>query len=334
MLNLKRKWNNLSLKNSVSGITLISLIITIIVMLILAGVTINLTLGKNGIFKTAQQATKNYIEAQNKDLADLNTFNNALANVIETVTKDNRLSINAKPGDYVKYTPVAKSFSMTPEQTGQDTNQDFNTKDYEGLWQVLYNDNERGLQIISVDTVGDLKLGNDNNDTKAKQGYNNLVNTLNSFCSNYVDSRYATIGRSVGSNPVTPTDATTEIFTLPFTYNGNTDSECKVADKNYETDYSAMKVATSQNITGIHNLGKIYWLASRAIYQNTIHASFYGCEVNETGTYEGKPMWACNPYNQSNKHSFLFGVRPVVTLKFNIQISKGNGSQTSPFELM
>lgn len=38
------------------GITLIALIITIILMLILAGVVISLTLGKNGLFKTAQYA--------------------------------------------------------------------------------------------------------------------------------------------------------------------------------------------------------------------------------------------------------------------------------------
>ena len=48
------------------GITLIALVITIIVLLILAGVTINLTLGENGILTTAQQAAKNYTDAQNQ----------------------------------------------------------------------------------------------------------------------------------------------------------------------------------------------------------------------------------------------------------------------------
>lgn len=42
------------------GITLIALIITIIIMLILAGVVINLTIGENGLFKTAKQAGKDY----------------------------------------------------------------------------------------------------------------------------------------------------------------------------------------------------------------------------------------------------------------------------------
>ena len=40
------------------GITLIALIITIILMLILAGVVLSLTIGKNGIFKTAKYAVE------------------------------------------------------------------------------------------------------------------------------------------------------------------------------------------------------------------------------------------------------------------------------------
>ncbi|MDO5557921.1 MAG: BspA family leucine-rich repeat surface protein, partial [Clostridia bacterium] len=42
------------------GITLIALIITIVIMLILAGITINLTLGENGIFQKAKLAKQNY----------------------------------------------------------------------------------------------------------------------------------------------------------------------------------------------------------------------------------------------------------------------------------
>lgn len=42
-------------KTKESAITLIALIITVIVMLILAGVTINITIGENGIFKKTQE---------------------------------------------------------------------------------------------------------------------------------------------------------------------------------------------------------------------------------------------------------------------------------------
>ncbi len=45
------------------GITLIALIITIIILLILAGVTINLILGENGLFNTTKQAGEDYKQA-------------------------------------------------------------------------------------------------------------------------------------------------------------------------------------------------------------------------------------------------------------------------------
>ena len=47
-----------------SGITLIALVITIVVMLILATVAIRLTIGENGIFKRAKQAKYEYANAQ------------------------------------------------------------------------------------------------------------------------------------------------------------------------------------------------------------------------------------------------------------------------------
>lgn len=49
------------------GITLIALVITIIILIILAGVAINLSLGENGIIKRAQEASKKQIEEQIKE---------------------------------------------------------------------------------------------------------------------------------------------------------------------------------------------------------------------------------------------------------------------------
>ena len=73
---------NMNLVNDNNAITLIALVITIIVLLILTGVTINLTLGENGIFKTAEMAGKNYTEAQEQELAGIANFNNEINNII------------------------------------------------------------------------------------------------------------------------------------------------------------------------------------------------------------------------------------------------------------
>lgn len=50
------------MKNN-KGITLIALIITIIILLILAGVTINVLIGDNGLFNTAKEAGEKYEQA-------------------------------------------------------------------------------------------------------------------------------------------------------------------------------------------------------------------------------------------------------------------------------
>ena len=54
-----------------NGITLIVLVITVIVMLILAAVVLNMTLGDNGIIKKAGEAANKYEEAQTNELAML-----------------------------------------------------------------------------------------------------------------------------------------------------------------------------------------------------------------------------------------------------------------------
>ena len=76
------------------GITLVALVITIIVLLILAGITITLTIGQNGIIIRAQEAGKNYLNAQDQELAGLNNLDKTAENIIagngtgENVGKD------------------------------------------------------------------------------------------------------------------------------------------------------------------------------------------------------------------------------------------------------
>ena len=58
------------------GITLIALVITIVVLLILAGVSVNAIFSDNGIIKRAQEAQNKMDEAQQKDLNSINELNN------------------------------------------------------------------------------------------------------------------------------------------------------------------------------------------------------------------------------------------------------------------
>lgn len=61
------------------GITLVALVVTIVVLLILAGVSITMVLGNNGIVKKAQDAKANYTTAagqEDKAMTDAETWMN------------------------------------------------------------------------------------------------------------------------------------------------------------------------------------------------------------------------------------------------------------------
>ena len=62
------------------GITLVSLVITIVVLIILAGVAISLTLGENGIFNKATAGKQNYMLAANEEQA-------GIANIVNVVER-------------------------------------------------------------------------------------------------------------------------------------------------------------------------------------------------------------------------------------------------------
>ena len=59
------------LKNR-KGITLVALVVTIVVLLILSGVSINLVLGNNGIIARAKEAETKSAEASQNDLKGMN----------------------------------------------------------------------------------------------------------------------------------------------------------------------------------------------------------------------------------------------------------------------
>ena len=66
------------------GITLVALVISIIVLLILAGVAINLAIGERGIFNQSKLAVEKYKDAQNKEEEQLQIAENAMLGNIDT----------------------------------------------------------------------------------------------------------------------------------------------------------------------------------------------------------------------------------------------------------
>ena len=342
------------------GITLVALVITIIILLILAGVTIRGILGEKGLAEEAKNATQRYGQAQDEEqnvvknfldeLKDINSggdgtggnpnnpsnpgenTTNPGGNTVEPgnptepeippETPGESLAAIAQPGDYIRYTVPEKTFTMTTKQTGYENEQTYNTKEYIELWQVLYNDTERGLQIISKN-----KVNNEYLILHGKVGYNNCIPTLNSFCSNYVNPKYATSGRCVGTNPINP-EGTKELYEENFDFLYSQD--LIKGDTDYTEDFYRMKDA---NIWYIQN-NKSYFLASRGAGANSSRAGFSVRWVKATGDIDGNTLWSINSTGIASSFGRADNVRPVITLKTGIKTNSGTGTFSSPYELV
>ena len=191
------------------GITLIALVITIIVLLILAAITINLTIGQRGILKRAEEAGRNYQEAAKKEDEALSNFLKEADDIIDGINggskplPENALAKKVEIGDYVAYDPRAgvtdtsklsyksevgtgsshgNGYTDIPE--GQTFTVEENTK-----WRVLSKDETTGeVVLISEKTMH--KFG-----MKGAIGYLYAEQELNEICKMYGYGKGANTGK-------------------------------------------------------------------------------------------------------------------------------------------
>ena len=77
------------LKQTNEGITLIALVVTIVVLLILAGITINLVFSDNGIIRKAQEAANKTQEAVKNEQAQMNELADYMTNMLNEIGEGN-----------------------------------------------------------------------------------------------------------------------------------------------------------------------------------------------------------------------------------------------------
>lgn len=193
------------------GITLVALVVTIIVLIILATVSISALLGDNGIISKGILMKEANAKDVNKKESDLNK---TLAEYANTMATDNwpevieesywtyeqatqtvtngKITLNI--GDYVDYDCnsgiVGSSYISESAKNGY-ADQTFNVADYTKGWRVFGANNSGELLLISEDTVP--LTGGYSDDTtgrtcyylKGKNGYANGINELNNICSIY-----------------------------------------------------------------------------------------------------------------------------------------------------
>ena len=164
------------LKNK-KGITLVALVVTIVVLLILAGVSINLVLGNNGIIAKAKDAETKSAEASQNDLKGMNALTEEMNNALGEKPKVDLSKY--KIGDYVNYTyDTAENYVLTSATCGSSDNSTDGIPQTTGLkWRILNIDEANGtVDLISENPTGTyVYFGN-------ILGYNNGPYLMNEIC--------------------------------------------------------------------------------------------------------------------------------------------------------
>ena len=315
--NLK-KLKNTSLKEK--GITLIALVITIVVLIILAGVAINLTLSQNGIFNKATKARDDYQQAATNEQVALNE----VTQYIEETTGNGGSEVptiplsNLKAGDYIKYNTGVTSVGENGVITCR----------------VLYDlTSEYGVQIITDKNIADVTLGGSEWAT-GRDSYNNAIATLNTKSEKYINTKYVTDARCVGSVPTIQngkfTNKNSENVgpaTLQFSSSVEGANNMKDTDTNYETDKTQLESLniwiTSEN----------YWLASRNVPSYSSICNFYVRNVFTDGYLSRNNLCVVYSDGRTYGYSNTLGLRPCFSLKSDIKITGGNGTSDEPYTM-
>ena len=311
------------------GITLVALVVTIIILIILAGVSINMLVGESGIITQAQRAAKDTTNARVESEEQMNLLvdemNKYMSGNGETEDETTIQLSELKAGDYIKYDTGVESIGTI-------------------ICRVLYPVNSSyGLQIISDKIVEQVTLGGDTFE-EGRNSYNNAIENLNNKAEAYINTKYALDARCVGSIPTVENQKFIEkdkgeetTVTLPIPVPEGQDSStwwnpyvrptgwndddtgCYDEDENYITDQLALESA------GTWINGEIYWLASHFLDITSGSCYFNVRKVHQDGVLGGDDL--CNVITDGRISSAknTYGLRPCILLREDIQITGGDG---------
>ena len=240
-----------------NGITLIALVVTIVVLLILAGITINLVFSENGIIEKAREAAEKTNQAIINEQTQMNDLADYMENMLNEIGGGSsvpEIPEGLEIGSTVSYNPIgtynwqAKYCSSDLTETTDDvqlnsaTGEDFNISS----WKVLSIDKNTGsVELVpSSATTGTVRL-------QGAQGYNNGVKLLNDACSSlYGDTTSGITARSINLEDIEKymTDiAITEAHNYTNTDSnikyGNQVSSPYATNKNYPAIYAQERLA-------------------------------------------------------------------------------------------
>ena len=370
-------------KNS-KGITLVALVITIIILLILAGISIS-ALTNTGIFQKAKDAKQKSENASLDQNTKLDEYENELDKYLPKKLVDKVNDGTIKVGDYISYTPDgASTENILQELATYSGSTSGNTTST--LTQEI--DKEKGLKWRVLDVKdGKVRLISDRPTTSkitlyGAKGYNNAVYLLDKTCktlynnsklasnvqnlkiediqdhlaydytqytnstskyggtkeytswrrmypnifakekTGWVDRKQGTeLSLSEQTTPINETKTTAnEKIKITQTFWYKTMSENDFDGENKEMYYKLFINNGSNYPT--------YWMSSRCVHAYSDYATF------DVRLVKSGDVCAFDLYNSRGREGiFDYAFRPCITLNSNVQVTSGNGTESTPFEI-
>ena len=227
-----------TLKKTEKGITLVALVVTIVVLLILAGVSINLVLGNNGIIAKAKDAETKSAEASQNDLKGMNALTEEMNNALgEKPPVD--LS-KYKIGDYVNYTyDTASNYVLTSATCGSNSNPTDGIPQTSGLkWRILNIDETKGTVDLISENPTDTTVY-----FSGVLGYNNGPYLMNAIC----EAQYSNSALNVKARNISLLDMEKQLTTAGI-----------AARNTYQYDSTRAKYGTTKTYTSNTKYPSLY----------------------------------------------------------------------------
>ena len=349
--------------NKNKGITLIALIITILVMLILAVVSISAVVGDNGVMTRAEKSQDEQKCATITDHRDLwwsnlkvanfgeNTSVQTLDELVEdlkvngVITEEDKQEI-LETGE-LKFDSIDKSVVFYEVRNRQGEYVQYDGK----LWIILYDDvyteGAFGLQMVAEEPFGkEINLGNmdetvpaeiEGKINKAIYSYNHSIERLNKECDKLVkDSGIILDVRSIGTNPILnkKNESGTENF-----YSNYLD-EWEKSEYNNKIRISYVKTSDGNALTDIKYGAneKDFWYAFNRTDVGT--TAFHGKNYTVVSGSLGHSKWNVGTHifeigeNTESAFNISRKILPVIILSQGVlENNKGEGTKENPYIL-
>ena len=341
-----------TLKKTEKGITLVALVVTIVVLLILAGVSINLVLGNNGIIAKAKEAETKSAEARENDLKGMNALTEEMNNALGEKPKADLSKY--KIGDYVNYTydTVSSGYETKSEENGYG-NQTIAQSTETLKWRILNIDEANGtVDLVSAtptsNTVGFGGI----------LGYNNGPYIMDKIC----EALYSNNSRGIKARSIDLLDMEKHLTSDGITARNGSSSAVKygktktyASNTKYPSLYAGQKgagvnVAETEVETKMEKIditkGNDPYEESKAIAETeptkdssfetgkplTVTSTYYGISINGTnyGTAgdvmkSNNAFWVASRFVYAYSDYACFGLRSANTNMGNAYLYYSNG---------